>query len=200
MNALKLLGAHYRVLGVKRETPWEQIKDAHRRLIRQFHPDRFDAADPRRAESEEKAKQINHAFQELSRSRKLQLERMQADSLTKVNFSADSPKRPRAKTVEQKIVVRNGVVYSVKKMRRSRESQPLSVKTGGIELRKKSSGRVSTLLGSLRKSAADRRELRAAAKQQAVNVADFAWSRSSDQRVVHFVEGSKLVRNGSFRS
>ena len=203
MSSFQLESTHYRTLGLKRDTPWREIKERHRKLISECHPDRFGAEDPNRAASEERAKEINHAFQEIKRVR-----RNRATAFTKVELepAEEKLKRPRAKTVERTVVVRNGVVYAVKKMRRCRTSPMSGLKVGLAAAGARAGnfmlgcfGRVRGQLPDVQKIRANRR-VTAAMSVEAINLSDFSWSESDGQNVVHVVEGQRLVRNGSFRS
>ena len=55
---------YYRVLGVSHNATAEQIKSAYRRLARKFHPD----LNPRRRSAEGRFKEIQEAYDALSRS------------------------------------------------------------------------------------------------------------------------------------
>ena len=53
---------YYKILGVDRKAPSEEIKRAYRKLALKYHPDR----NPDDREAEEKFKEINEAYQVLS--------------------------------------------------------------------------------------------------------------------------------------
>lgn len=201
MSSFQSLAAHYKTLGVSRDTPWAQVKEAHRELISAYHPDRLSSSDPRRGEFEERAKQLNNAFQEISNSRKIQASRPKVSNFTKSEIGLDGVKRPRAKTVERMVVVRDGVVYSVKKMRRTRVSRFVVFAKNLAELKAKAGSSFGLLVSALRGE-----HLRGASAASAslvgteLNVADFAWADSQADQVVHFVDGKRLVRNGSYLS
>ena len=55
---------YYKVLGVSRNATAEQIRSAYRRLARKFHPD----LNPRRRSAEGRFKEIQEAYEALSRS------------------------------------------------------------------------------------------------------------------------------------
>ncbi|MEJ2664981.1 MAG: J domain-containing protein [Spirochaetia bacterium] len=55
----------YAILKVRFDTPFEEVKKAHKNLLRQYHPDRF-ANDPARFKTAtEIAQKINQAFQNI---------------------------------------------------------------------------------------------------------------------------------------
>lgn len=57
-------------LGVKRTTPWEEVRARHRKLLGKWHPDRHRSAGPAaEAAADAKFKEIDRAFGILSRSR-----------------------------------------------------------------------------------------------------------------------------------
>lgn len=61
----------YRVLGLTREASDAEIDLAYRRLISQYHPDRYaDAAPELRAQAERKAREINAAYDRIQILRK----------------------------------------------------------------------------------------------------------------------------------
>ena len=68
---------YYEVLGVSRNAPKDQIKDAYRKLAMQFHPDRNKSP-----EAEEKFKEISEAYAVLSDDEK----RQQYDTLGHAGF------------------------------------------------------------------------------------------------------------------
>lgn len=60
------IGDPYRILGVRPTATWPEVQAAHRRLVKEFHPDRFAGHDPetiRRAEEE--IRRINWAYGQL---------------------------------------------------------------------------------------------------------------------------------------
>src|SRR4051794_11133553 len=59
-------GDPYKVLGVDRKASQDEIKKAHRRLVRQYHPDR----NPGDAAAEEKFKEIQSAYDVLGDAEK----------------------------------------------------------------------------------------------------------------------------------
>jgi molecular chaperone DnaJ len=59
---------YYKILGVGRDASQKEIKEAYRRLARQYHPD----ANPGDKEAEEKFKEINEAYEVLSDPKKRQ--------------------------------------------------------------------------------------------------------------------------------
>src|SRR3712207_2370361 len=52
----------YSVLGVDKKASADEIKKAHRKLVRQYHPDR----NPGDAKAEERFKEVQHAYDVLS--------------------------------------------------------------------------------------------------------------------------------------
>ncbi len=56
----------YGLLGLPKEAPQEDIRSAHRRLVREYHPD----ANPGNDSAEERFKEIQHAYEVLSDPRK----------------------------------------------------------------------------------------------------------------------------------
>jgi len=55
---------YYEVLGVPRDAAGKAIKDAYRRLARQYHPD-LQTVPAKKKVSEEKFKEINEAYEVL---------------------------------------------------------------------------------------------------------------------------------------
>jgi curved DNA-binding protein CbpA len=51
----------WKVLGVRQGASQEEIKSAYRRLVKQYHPDRY-ADNPLKELAQEKLKQINEAY------------------------------------------------------------------------------------------------------------------------------------------
>jgi hypothetical protein len=60
----------YAVLGVTPETDWKRLRARYKRLIGQWHPDRFSADPTGREIAEERSKQITIAYQALDRYRR----------------------------------------------------------------------------------------------------------------------------------
>jgi len=61
----------YRELGLTGEATAAEIDLAYRRLISQFHPDKFAGASPeQRQQAEHRARQINTAYDRIQRKRK----------------------------------------------------------------------------------------------------------------------------------
>lgn len=57
----------WKVLGVRQGASQEEIKGAYRRLVKQYHPDRY-ADNPLKELAQEKLKQINEAYDTLTRA------------------------------------------------------------------------------------------------------------------------------------
>ncbi|MBD5559496.1 MAG: DnaJ domain-containing protein [Clostridia bacterium] len=57
----------YEVLGVSDSASEEEIKSAYRRLVKKYHPDRFPHGSPEQAEAAEKLKQVNAAYDMITR-------------------------------------------------------------------------------------------------------------------------------------
>lgn len=57
---------HYRLLGITPGDSWQKLRDAYKSRMRRWHPDRFGQSESARRHAEEKSKQINRAYQELS--------------------------------------------------------------------------------------------------------------------------------------
>lgn len=66
MNGAAGPEADYWVLGVKPGASLEEIKEAHRDLVKVWHPDRFAADDRLRRKADDQLKRINAAYQRLS--------------------------------------------------------------------------------------------------------------------------------------
>ncbi|MCR6663369.1 MAG: DnaJ domain-containing protein [Luteimonas sp.] len=63
--------APYQVLGLTRDASDAEIDQAYRRLMSQYHPDKFSNASPElRAEAEKKAREINAAYDKIKTLRK----------------------------------------------------------------------------------------------------------------------------------
>jgi len=60
----------YAILGVTSETDWKTLRARYKRLIGQWHPDRFSADPTDREIAEERSKQITIAYQALDRYRR----------------------------------------------------------------------------------------------------------------------------------
>lgn len=56
---------HLQILGLQMGCSWEDAREAHRKLIKLWHPDRFPTTDPRRSEAERRSKALNRAITEL---------------------------------------------------------------------------------------------------------------------------------------
>lgn len=56
---------HLQILGLQMGCSWEDAREAHRTLIKLWHPDRFPTTDPRRVEAERRSKALNRAIAEL---------------------------------------------------------------------------------------------------------------------------------------
>lgn len=63
--------APYRMLGLTRDATDAEIDQAYRRLMSQYHPDKVAGAAPElRAQAEEKAREINAAYDKIMKSRR----------------------------------------------------------------------------------------------------------------------------------
>ena len=58
----------YKVLGISREASQDDIRKAHRNLVRQYHPD----ANPKDPTADERFKEVQHAYEVLSNEKKRQ--------------------------------------------------------------------------------------------------------------------------------
>ena len=114
MQADSRIEEYYQVLGVNRATPLSQIRDAHKQLIRQWHPDRFDLNDPLREEAEQRAMDINNAYQQLKQLRTAGL------GYRKIRAANQPTEKKRRNTVACKLVVRDGKLVSIKRKKRFR--------------------------------------------------------------------------------
>lgn len=56
---------HLQILGLQMGCSWEEAREAHRALIKLWHPDRFAADDGMRLEAERRSKALNRALEEL---------------------------------------------------------------------------------------------------------------------------------------
>ena len=62
------LGKYYDILGVSRNASKDEIKKAYRDLVKQHHPDKFSSAsDSEKEYHENKLKEINEAYEKLSK-------------------------------------------------------------------------------------------------------------------------------------
>jgi DnaJ-class molecular chaperone len=60
----------HEVLGVRDHAPLSEVQDAYRKLVREVHPDKVDKEDAdARARAHERTKQINRAYEILSKRR-----------------------------------------------------------------------------------------------------------------------------------
>ncbi len=59
----------YQTLGIQPGCTWPQLRTEYRKLVRQWHPDRYQQEPKKKALAEEKLKEINKAFENLSRYR-----------------------------------------------------------------------------------------------------------------------------------
>lgn len=58
---------YYKTLGLKPGTPWEMIKNTYKDLVKKNHPDKFNFCSNKKKEAEEKTKEINIAFETVSK-------------------------------------------------------------------------------------------------------------------------------------
>lgn len=61
---------HYATLGVTPETDWKALRARYRKLVKQWHPDRFSAEGGDKRLAEERTKEITLAYQALERYRR----------------------------------------------------------------------------------------------------------------------------------
>lgn len=59
----------YEVLGVSEQDTDEEIKAAYRRLVKKYHPDRYPHGSPEQAQAAEKLKQVNAAYDMVTKIR-----------------------------------------------------------------------------------------------------------------------------------
>jgi hypothetical protein len=57
---------HYHLLGIRPGASWLSLRNAYKSQMRRWHPDRFGQDDPARRQAEEKSKEINRLYQELT--------------------------------------------------------------------------------------------------------------------------------------
>src|SRR5262245_64039792 len=82
----------YTILGVSRAASLDEIKSAHRELVKKFHPDLFPRA-KQKAQANKKLQQINEAYATLSNPER----RRQYDSRYPPRVTVVNPTRPAAK-------------------------------------------------------------------------------------------------------
>lgn len=82
----------YAVLGVSPDTEWEMLRAHYRRLISQWHPDRFAADTGQRRLAEERSKQITAAYHALEKYRR---EHGALPFLAPAEVPDDMPAQPR---------------------------------------------------------------------------------------------------------
>ena len=81
----------YTILGVSRTASLDEIKSAHRELVKKFHPDLFPGA-KQKAQANKKLQQINEAYATLSNPER----RRQYDSRYPPKVTVVNPTRPAA--------------------------------------------------------------------------------------------------------
>lgn len=57
---------HYRVLGIQPGTGWKQLRQAYKKQVNTWHPDRFQQDARKKRQAEEKTKEITQAYKELA--------------------------------------------------------------------------------------------------------------------------------------
>lgn len=85
---------HYKTLGIPEDANEEEIKKAYRKKAREYHPDNYDSADPKKEEAEKEIRNITEAYAILSNStkrRKYDLTRTKTPTATKK--TASKPKQ-----------------------------------------------------------------------------------------------------------
>lgn len=175
---------YYDVLGVTTSTPLSQIRAARKRLLSEIHPDRFELSDPQRAKAEERAKEINQAFEGIRKSRRQLTREPRPTSLASV-ASENSTKagtrkgRKRLETVESRIVVRDGRVVMIK---RKREVKFAALK----DLRDSTRTALSLALDTME------RKLTEFKKQKLFSLSQ-SEERHRESKIIHIVEGKVRV-------
>lgn len=81
---------HYRVLGIQPGTGWMQLRQAYKKQVNTWHPDRFQQDAHRKRQAEEKTKEITQAYKELAEYHKKH---------GALPLSAEEPETPAADTV-----------------------------------------------------------------------------------------------------
>src|SRR5258706_7050754 len=83
----------YATLGVTPDTDWVTLRARYKRLMGQWHPDRFSADAPGKAIAEERSKQITLAYKALEKYRR------DHGALPPIEFAAADAHRPEADPV-----------------------------------------------------------------------------------------------------
>lgn len=58
--------AHFAVLGLRDGASWSEVRSAYRRLVRSFHPDRYERNSASQSAAETRIKSVNHAYRKLN--------------------------------------------------------------------------------------------------------------------------------------
>ena len=79
----------YKLLGLPREASQDDIQQAHRKLVRKYHPD----TNPEDPQAEERFKEIQQAYEVLSNENK----RQEYDEGLRTSPAGESPSRPHSR-------------------------------------------------------------------------------------------------------
>lgn len=59
---MKRIGEYRKHLGVSKDSTLQELKTVYRKLINQYHPDKFEEGSPEKAEAEEKSRHVIEAY------------------------------------------------------------------------------------------------------------------------------------------